>query len=66
MPKECDAVVHDGWERIDLRAAAPRVLLLHFPRPEDMSRAERLGISAVIAQPMLLSDFAEELRRVSR
>ena len=59
----CDAIIYDGWEQADALTATPRVLILHFPRPEDFSRAASLGIGAVVAQPMLLSDFATALER---
>jgi hypothetical protein len=63
MP-DCDVVVHDGWDQANDPAATPRMLLLQFPRPEDFSRAASLGIGAVVAQPMLLSDFGGALLRL--
>jgi hypothetical protein len=61
----------DGWENVSpiaepvdsasVSMAPVRVLLLHFPRPDDVSRAACLGIATVLAQPMLLADLAVAL-----
>jgi hypothetical protein len=66
-----DLVLIDGWENVPANPAAEkastkeqlprRILLLHFPRPQDASRAGTLGIDRVIAQPLLLSDLAATL-----
>jgi hypothetical protein len=48
----------DGWDHWPAAPGAPRVLLLHFPRCDDFARAEQLGAYAVLAQPLLLPDFA--------
>jgi len=39
-----------------------RLLLMHFPHCEDLERANREGIAAVVAQPALLTDLAEAIR----
>src|SRR5207244_3625342 len=59
-----DLFVLDGWDQLP---ALPRdfpnhsLLLLHFPRPDDVARAATLGIDAVVAQPLLLADLAAAL-----
>jgi hypothetical protein len=67
-----DLIVCDGWEHAALPAppdayraeGPPRLLLLGFPRPKDLQRAEELGFSAVLACPLLLADLAAALDRV--
>jgi hypothetical protein len=70
-----DLVFVDGWENwpaaaygVSREEAAatrpPHVLLLDFPRPDDLARAEALGAAATIAEPMLLADLAWALEAV--
>jgi hypothetical protein len=49
-----------GWEHpvAELAGNGPRVLALAFPRPEDRLRAAALGIRALVALPLLISDLA--------
>jgi hypothetical protein len=65
-PRASDLIILDGWEQvfsdecfqaIENTTSPLRLLLLHFPRPEDTARAAELGIIAVIAQPLLLNDL---------
>ena len=68
---QADLQIIDGWDNVAMAAesadsasastAPPRILLLHFPRPDDVTRAASLGIAAVLAQPMLLTDLAAAL-----
>jgi hypothetical protein len=52
----------DGWEQLPAaETALPCVLVLHFPRPDDVLRAQSLGIAAVVAQPLLMADLAAAL-----
>jgi hypothetical protein len=71
-----DLQIIDGWDNV-ARAAEPadspstsaaqsRILLLHFPRPDDIIRAASLGIAAVLAQPLLLADLAAALQGALR
>jgi hypothetical protein len=45
---------------------APAVLLLHFPRPEDIQLAREAGFAAVVAQPLLAGDLAAAINAVLR
>jgi len=66
-----DVLICDGWENLPPvsesnaplhREPAQRsILMLHFPRPADQSRAQQAGIHAIVAQPPLLSDLAAAL-----
>jgi hypothetical protein len=66
-----DLVIFDGWDQVpmevdwlpeaDPRSSSPRLLLLHFPRPDDHVRAAKLGIAAVLAQPLLVTDVRSAL-----
>lgn len=58
-----DVMLIDGWENAGELAESwpPRIVLLDFPRPEDIDRAAALGITAVIARPLLLADLAVTL-----
>jgi hypothetical protein len=62
---ERDVAVCDGWENVrgDEDVELRRVLVLHFPRPEDLVRAREKGIRAVVAQPLMLSELADALER---
>ncbi len=64
VPSEpADDLVIDGWANVTgelASSAARRVLLLHFPRPDDLVRASKLGLT-VLAQPHLLADWAAAL-----
>jgi hypothetical protein len=63
-------VLVDGWETLPPASSSeptgtqPHILLLHFPRPDDCSRATALGIDAILAQPLLLTDLAATLDRL--
>jgi hypothetical protein len=66
-----DVIIFDGWEQATafkeqstdkncLRHSL-RVLLLHFPRPEDHILAREAGIDAVIGLPLTLADLKSAL-----
>lgn len=75
IPSDASAVLMDGWEVAEAlevqagsaagrrRCAIPHILLLSFPRWDDVVRAEALGFAEVLAQPLLLSDLAAALAR---
>jgi len=46
--------------------STPAVLLLHFPRPEDVRLAREAGFAAVVAQPLLAGDLATAIDAVLR
>ena len=56
-----DLVVCDGWESAS--ATTPRsmakILLLHFPRPEDVRRAKEEGFDVALGQPLRLIELAD-------
>ncbi|HEY2411429.1 MAG TPA: hypothetical protein VGI40_04270 [Pirellulaceae bacterium] len=64
-------VIFDGWEQAsafkkqsitqDRQPHARRILLLHFPRPEDHVLAQQSGIDAVLAHPLSLADLNSAL-----
>jgi hypothetical protein len=61
-PRHFDLIVLDGWDQVSRSKPsgaiyAPRLMLLHFPRPEDTARAAELGITAIVGQPLLVSDL---------
>ena len=58
-----DVILIDGWRNAGEFAEnlPPRIVLLHFPRPEDINRAAVLGITSVIARPLLIADLAATL-----
>lgn len=62
----CDWLLVDGWsqvtERSDAESEPHRVLLLEFPRPDDIERASAAGFAAVLALPLALPDLAAALR----
>jgi hypothetical protein len=64
--ESADVLLIDGWTNDfppQSEARAPRrILLLDFPRPEDIARAADLRFAAVIAQPLLLADLAAALQ----
>jgi hypothetical protein len=69
MPtRSTDFQVIDGWENVpqkpSLAEGPPRIVSLHFPRPEDVNRATTIGVRAVLAQPLLLADMAVALNDV--
>jgi hypothetical protein len=51
----------DGWEMHGSGASegetSPAVLLLDWPRPDDLARAEQQGIRQVLAQPLFIADL---------
>ena len=59
-----DLVLIDGWKSWPETVPPPdgdrppAVLVLDFPRPEDLQRARAEGACAVVAEPMLLADLA--------
>ena len=61
-----DFVIIDGWEHVPapLNAASRSILLLHFPRPEDIDLARSRGIAVVLAKPLLLADLAVAMDEV--
>ena len=57
----------DGWPSIDGRRlfghqSIPALLLLDWPRPEDMTRAAEQRIGRVLGQPVHLTDLVAALR----
>jgi len=50
-----------GWESLagnDIPDdKSPRILLLDWPRPDDVARAEHLGICQMLARPLLIGDL---------
>ena len=54
----------EGWDQWPTTDGPPRVLLLHFPRPDDLDRARQRDAAAVLAQPLLLADLAAVLDRL--
>jgi len=61
---QADLEIIDGWEARPAAAGPPRILLLHFPRPDDLGRAAKFGVVAVVAQPLLIADLAQLLQRL--
>lgn len=63
-----DLQLIDGWQNttntFDEGKSLRRLLALHFPRPDDLSRAAAQGFAAVIAQPILLADLTEGLKKL--
>jgi hypothetical protein len=62
-----ELMICDGWEQIpvDEPTASTCILLLHFPRPDDVLRARSRGIAAVVAQPLILADLAAAIESAS-
>jgi hypothetical protein len=66
-----EVVVFDGWEQVSAfekeslsqkgQPHVRRILLLHFPRPEDRDRAREASIDAVLGQPLSLADLRSAL-----
>jgi len=62
-----DLAIFDGWDQLPTESglvananqqpSPSRLLLLHFPRPDDHARAARLGITTVLAQTVLITDL---------
>lgn len=61
-----DLLLIDGWRncprdfeplRSPHRSVPPSVLLLDWPQQQDLDRASQLGISRVLARPLLLADL---------
>ncbi|HMC11792.1 MAG TPA: hypothetical protein VKH44_10895 [Pirellulaceae bacterium] len=73
---QADLVIFDGWDQVPMEvdllsganhnSSSPRLLLLHFPRPDDHARAASLGIATVLAQPLLVTDVWSALEGVFR
>ncbi len=63
--RDCNLLLLDGWEglsaNIPSENAAKRILLLAFPRPEDLQRAADHGVPTVIAEPISLPILAATL-----
>jgi hypothetical protein len=63
---QADLVIFDGWDQVPMEvdllsganhnSSSPRLLLLHFPRPDDHARAASLGIANILAHPLLVTD----------
>jgi hypothetical protein len=52
----------DGWASLPDRADSdqpnpPVMLLLDWPRPDDLDRAEQLGVACVLGLPLVVTDF---------
>lgn len=45
--------------------APPAILLLDFPRQDDIAQAANAGVTAVLARPYLIADLAAEIERVT-
>jgi hypothetical protein len=59
-----DVILHDGWPTetiLGAQTARRLLLILDFPRPDDIDRARILGFHAVLAQPLRLADLAAAL-----
>ena len=61
-----DVLLIDGWpsiagRRLFAHQSIPAVLLLDWPRPEDVMRAAEQQIDRVLGQPMLLADLVAAL-----
>jgi hypothetical protein len=55
-------LVVDGWQALPAkRSPAPTLLLLPYPRSEDVVRAANLGIAHVLARPWRLADLVAAL-----
>jgi len=59
-------VVAQGWQALtdvprDEAPRPPAILLLDWPRPDDLARAEQLGIRHVLSQPLLVTDLLAAL-----
>jgi len=66
-PVAADLQLLDGWDALwPAYAAVPSILLLDWPRPEDLARAEELEIGRVLAKPLLVPDLAEAFDAVHR
>jgi len=71
IPCPAKAIIFDGWEsasafamtneRANGNSLPARVLILHFPRPEDHVLARQAGIAAVLGFPLLLPELAAAL-----
>jgi hypothetical protein len=64
-----DVLLIDGWESIEgprllARGSIPAVLLLDWPRPEDLIRAAGQKIDRVLGQPAQLADLVAAMRDV--
>lgn len=61
-------VVAKGWQAL---AAVPRdeaqppvILLLDWPRPDDLTRAEQLGVRHVLSRPLLITELLAALKEL--
>lgn len=66
---DADVLLIDGWPSIDGRRLfahqlTPALLLLDWPRPEDVTRAAEQKIARVLGQPLQLADLVAALRDV--
>jgi hypothetical protein len=70
VPATVSLVLIDGWAQASALAPAAgdksiaRMLLLHFPREEDIERAKMHGIDAVLPLPLSLTDLATLVTRI--
>jgi hypothetical protein len=62
--------VFDGWDSIDQEPASLshppplRILLLPFPRQDDLARAAAINFAAVLPLPLAVSDLATTIARI--
>jgi len=66
LDSTADIVLIDGWEaqpRLiqNETGSPPAILLLDWPRPDDLARAAAAGMSRVLAKPLLLADLLATL-----
>jgi hypothetical protein len=65
QPATADLEIIDGWEHWPAFPGPPRILLLHFPRPDDLARAQQRGAAVILAQPLLLADLRAAINRMA-
>jgi hypothetical protein len=60
-----------GWESVagvtgagENSSSPARVLILDWPRPEDVQRAESLGFCAILAQPLMFGELVASVSNV--
>jgi len=77
-----DIEIFDGWpggreslaengaaewtNKVRQRLPTPSLLLLHFPRPDDIDLAREAGFKAVVALPLFTSDLATAIEAALR
>ena len=65
LPAGCELEIIDGWKNVVDSPGPRRILLLHFPRPEDWTRAAAAGLAAVLPLPLHLAELAEAALRLA-